>query len=119
MKNALLAPVNTDGQRAMMVEYDINYPFQYWNTGASWMILPIAEWVDCYGDVSITTTDQKIIKQYNKEVFNVKKDILMPLLQKLIISGNSSARLNTIRILRAMQDMKRVRHICLLVRSIL
>lgn len=82
MKNALLAPVNTDGQRAMMVEYDINYPFQYWNTGASWMILPIAEWVDCYGDVSITTTDQKIIKQYNKEVFNVKKDILMPLLQK-------------------------------------
>ncbi len=82
MKNALLAPVNTDGQRAMMVEYDINYPFQYWNTGASWMILPIAEWVDCYGDVSITTTDEKIIKQYNKEVFNVKKDILMPLLQK-------------------------------------
>lgn len=82
MKNALLAPVNTDGQRAMMVEYDINYPFQYWNTGASWMILPIAEWVDCYGDVLITTTDQKIIKQYNKEVFNVKKDILMPLLQK-------------------------------------
>ena len=74
MKNALLAPINTDGQRAMMVEYDINYPFQYWNTGASWMILPIAEWVDCYGDVSITTTDQKIIKQYNKEVFNVKKD---------------------------------------------
>lgn len=82
MKNALLAPINTDGQRAMMVEYDINYPFQYWNTGASWMILPIAEWVDCYGDVSITTTDQKIIKQYNKEVFNVKKDILMPVLQK-------------------------------------
>lgn len=82
MKNALLAPINTDGQRAMMVEYDINYPFQYWNTGASWMILPIAEWVDCYGDVSITTTDQKIIKQYNKDVFNVKKDILMPLLQK-------------------------------------
>lgn len=82
MKNALLAPINTDGQRAMMVEYDINYPFQYWNTGASWMILPIAEWVDCYGDVSITTTDQKIIKQYNQAVFNVKKDILMPLLQK-------------------------------------
>lgn len=82
MKNALLAPINTDGQRAMMVEYDINYPFQYWNTGASWMILPIAEWVDCYGDVSITTTDQKIIKQYNKEVFSVKKDILMPVLKK-------------------------------------
>lgn len=82
MKNALLAPINTDGQRAMMVEYDINYPFQYWNTGASWMILPIAEWVDCYGDVSITTIDQKIIKQYNQAVFNVKKDILMPLLQK-------------------------------------
>ena len=37
MKNAVLTPVNTDGHRAMMVEYDINYPFQYWNAGASWV----------------------------------------------------------------------------------
>lgn len=27
------APVNTDGNRAIMVEYDIDYPFQYWNAG--------------------------------------------------------------------------------------
>lgn len=31
MWDALLAPVNTDGNRAIMVEYDIDYPFQYWN----------------------------------------------------------------------------------------
>ena len=29
MWDALLAPVNTDGNRAIMVEYDIDYPFQY------------------------------------------------------------------------------------------
>lgn len=33
MWDALLAPVNTDGNRAIMVEYDIDYPFQYWNAG--------------------------------------------------------------------------------------
>lgn len=54
MKDAVLIPVNTDGHRAMMVEYDMNYPFQYWNAGASWMLLPIVEFLDCYGDVKIT-----------------------------------------------------------------
>ena len=41
MWDALLAPVNTDGNRAIMVEYDIDYPFQYWNAGASWLMVPI------------------------------------------------------------------------------
>lgn len=82
MKDALLTPVNTDGHRAMMVEYDINYPFQYWNTGASWMLLPIVEFVDCFGDTVIKTEDKEIIKMYNKDTFDVKNDVLMPLLCK-------------------------------------
>ena len=41
MEDAIQVPVNCDGDRAMMVEYDSNYPFQYWNAGASWMIQPI------------------------------------------------------------------------------
>lgn len=83
MKDALLIPVNTDGHRAMMVEYDINYPFQYWNAGASWMILPIAEFLDCYGDVSIVTTDYKIIRMYEKDRFDVRKDIFVPIIRKI------------------------------------
>lgn len=82
MKDALLTPVNTDGHRAMMVEYDINYPFQYWNTGASWMTLPIAEFLDCYGNSIITTKDEDIIKMYKKDTFDIKKDIYVPLVRK-------------------------------------
>ncbi len=82
MKDAVLIPVNTDGHRAMMVEYDINYPFEYWNAGASWMILPVMEFLDCYGDVNITTQDANIINMYGKDTFDVKKDVLVPLVLK-------------------------------------
>lgn len=82
MKNAVLTPVNTDGHRAMMVEYDINYPFQYWNAGASWMIIPIYEFMQVYGNVTITTHDENIIRIYNKNIFRIKEDILLPLLAK-------------------------------------
>ncbi len=84
MKNAVLTPVNTDGHRAMMVEYDINYPFQYWNAGASWMIIPIYEFMQVYGNVTITTHDENIIRIYNKNIFRIKEDILLPLLAKNI-----------------------------------
>ena len=62
MKDAVLIPVNTDGHRAMMVEYDINYPFQYWNAGAGWMLIPIYEFLQTYGDAVITTDDVALIK---------------------------------------------------------
>ncbi len=50
MRDAILVPVNTDGDRAPMVEYDQEYPFQYWNAGASWMLLPIFELWQCFGN---------------------------------------------------------------------
>ena len=49
MTDALLVPVNTDGRRAMMVEYDGEYPFEYWNAGAAWMALPVFEAWQCFG----------------------------------------------------------------------
>ena len=82
MKDAVLIPVNTDGHRAMMVEYDINYPFQYWNAGAGWMLIPIYEFLQTYGDAVITTDDVALIKMYGKDTFDVRKDVYEPLLKK-------------------------------------
>mgnify|MGYP000611812474 CR=1 FL=1 len=82
MKDAVLIPVNTDGHRAMMVEYDINYPFQYWNAGAGWMLIPIYEFLQTYGDAVITTFDASLIKMYGKDTFDVRKDVYEPLLKK-------------------------------------
>ncbi len=73
MTNAIQVPVNTDGDRAMMVEYDKWYPFQYWNAGASWMLLPIYEFWQCYGNTTI---------EYEGELLDLEKDILLPLLTK-------------------------------------
>lgn len=73
MTDAIQVPVNTDGDRAMMVEYSRWYPFQYWNAGASWMLLPIYEFWQCYGNRTI---------DYNGESLDLEKDVLLPLLTK-------------------------------------
>ena len=73
MTDALQVPVNTDGDRAMMVEYNRWYPFQYWNAGASWMLAPIFEFRQCFGNMEI---------EYNGETLDLEKDILLPLLTK-------------------------------------
>lgn len=72
MENAIQVPVNCDGDRAMMVEYDSNYPFQYWNAGASWMIQPIFEMYQCYGNITVNTDFG------DKELLG---EILLPLLR--------------------------------------
>lgn len=82
MKDAVLVPVNTDGHRAMMVEYDINYPFQYWNAGAAWMLIPIYEFLQTYGNSVIITDDKALIKMYGKDAFDIRKDVYEPLLKK-------------------------------------
>ena len=81
MKDALLVPVNTDGDCALMFEYDQYYPFQYWNAGASWILLPIYEFWQCFGDCKIPVND-KISHLYNREYLNLVEDILHPLLLK-------------------------------------
>ena len=72
MEDAIQVPVNCDGDRAMMVEYDSNYPFQYWNAGASWMIQPIFEMYQCFGNITVNTDFG------DKELLG---DILLPLLR--------------------------------------
>lgn len=73
MTDAIQVPVNTDGDRAMMVEYNRWYPFQYWNAGASWMLLPIFEFWQCYGNTQI---------EYKGQRLDLEQDILLPLLTK-------------------------------------
>ena len=71
--DALLCPAHADGDTALNDEGNVDYPFTYWNAGAAWMIQPIYEFYQCYGDRTISTFDD------NKELL---KDILLPLLQK-------------------------------------
>ena len=71
MTDALLVPVNTDGDRALNSEYYSEYPFQYWNAGASWMIQPIFEFWLCYGNMTILTDQGEM---------RLEEDILLPLL---------------------------------------
>jgi hypothetical protein len=73
MSDALLCPVNTDGDRALNSEYCLAYPFEYWNSGASWMIQPIYEYWQCYGDTVIPTDSGER---------QLVSEILLPLLKK-------------------------------------
>ena len=81
MRDALLAPVNTDGNRAIMVEYDIDYPFQYWNAGASWLMVPIFEYWQCFGNRQIQLPEDLVIICGNKSL-DLEQEILRPLLWK-------------------------------------
>lgn len=72
MDNAIMAPVNCDGDGALGAEYAHSYPFQYWNAGASWMLQPIYEFYQCYGDATFTYDDGKEMSVLN--------DVLLPLL---------------------------------------
>lgn len=72
MENAIMAPVNCDGDGALGAEYAHSYPFQYWNAGASWMLQPIYEFYQCYGDTTFIYDDGKEM--------SVLKDVLLPLL---------------------------------------
>lgn len=102
MHDAIQLSVNTDADRAMHVEYDNAYPFQYWNAGASWCLLPIYEYWQCFGnqlipinenmrfenlqpilgvnDGGLTDEEYNLIKE--RGYLDLEKDILLPLLTK-------------------------------------
>ncbi|SDC57742.1 Glycosyl hydrolase family 65, N-terminal domain [Pelagirhabdus alkalitolerans] len=102
MHDALQVSVNSDGDRAMHIEYDNDYPFQYWNAGASWGLLPIFEYWQCYGNRHIPIheqmrihdlqsllsvrdgglDDQEFDELLDKGYLDLEKDILLPLLTK-------------------------------------
>lgn len=102
MEDAIQVSVNSDGDRAMHVEYDNDYPFEYWNAGASWCLLPIYEYWQCYGNRQIAIvepmrmealkgilsvrdgglTDEEFARLIERGYLNLAEDILLPLLTK-------------------------------------
>lgn len=99
---AIQAPVNTDGDKAVITETCYPYPFRYWNAGTSWMIQPLYETLLCYGDVKIPLsdefdlnslksvlspidkdlTDNQIAEIKNRGYLDLRTEILLPLLTK-------------------------------------
>jgi alpha-L-fucosidase 2 len=102
MHDALQVSVNSDGDRGMHVEYDNDYPFEYWNAGASWCLLPIYEYWQCYGNKQLPIeenmrindlkpqlsvkdgglTDEEFKRLLEKGYLDLEADILLPLLTK-------------------------------------
>lgn len=102
MHDALQVSVNSDGDRGMHVEYDNDYPFEYWNAGASWCLLPIYEYWQCYGNQQIPINgnmrfdelkpvlgvnngglgDEEFTQLVEQGYLNLDGDILLPLLTK-------------------------------------
>ena len=100
--DAIQAPVNTDGDKAVITETCYPYPFRYWNAGASWMLHPLYETLLCYGDVQIPITDEFDLNELksvlsvseadltdsqiqalkNKGYLDLRREILLPLLTK-------------------------------------
>lgn len=100
--DAIQAPVNTDGDKAVITETCYPYPFRYWNAGTSWMLHPLYETLLCYGDVQIPITDEFDLNELksvlsvtetdltdeeikaleDKGYLDLRADILLPLLTK-------------------------------------
>lgn len=100
--DAIQAPVNTDGDSAYMTETCYPYPFRYWNAGTSWMLQPIYETLQCYGNMQIPLNDEFDLNKLKsvlsttpddltdddiktieaKGYLDLEKDILLPLLIK-------------------------------------
>lgn len=96
IEQGLQVSVNSDIDRGMHVEYDNDYPFEYWNAGASWCLLPLYEFWQCYGDKKIPLDDrmrldelframelpQKRLAQIQERGYlELLRDVLLPLLR--------------------------------------
>lgn len=105
--DAIQAPVNTDGDKAVITETCYPYPFRYWNAGTSWMIQPLYETLLVYGNIQIPLSDEfdlyslksvlditdEDIAEFEKQGYMMlEEDILLPMLTK---SANYWAQLMT------------------------
>lgn len=73
--DAIQAPVNTDGDKAVITETAYPYPFRYWNAGTAWMLYPLYETLQCYGDMQIPLSDEFDLDSL-KSVLSVTADDL-------------------------------------------
>lgn len=105
--DAIQAPVNTDGDKAVITETCYPYPFRYWNAGASWMLQPLFETLKAYGNIRISLSreydidslksvlslsEDDVLKIKSRGFLMLEEDILYPLLLK---SANYWAQLMT------------------------
>lgn len=101
-KDAIQAPVHADGDKAVLTETCYSYPFRYWNAGASWLLQPLYETLQCNGDIKIPIngeydlnslksvlsvseedlTDEQIKALTSKGYLDLRSEILLPLLTK-------------------------------------
>lgn len=102
MHDAIQLSVNADADMAKHVEYDNAYPFEYWNAGASWCLLPIFEYWQCFGNREIPIneymrfdnlqkvlgtedgglSDEEFAALKERGYLDLERDILLPLLIK-------------------------------------
>lgn len=97
MENALMAPPRTDSDRSTIYHYDNINPFEYWNAGSSWLLVPVYESYLCYGDRYISLAEdidvsalKDVLDLSNKRVKEIESsrkirltdEILLPLLTK-------------------------------------
>ena len=102
--DAIQAPVNADGDKAVITETCYPYPFRYWNAGASWMLQPLFESWQCYGDLELPLSDaydldalRSVLSTTKNELTDAQidairargtlqltRDILLPLLEKSV-----------------------------------
>ena len=95
--NAIMAPGRTDGETGFIYHFNAGNPFNVWNAGADWLLLPIFEYWQCYGNQNIPVgknvnvdtlktvldlSDAKVREIKTKKYFDLEKDILLPLLTK-------------------------------------
>lgn len=96
--DAIMAGPRTDGDGNGTLYHTLaGYPFIYWNAGADWLIIPIYEHWQCYGnqkiavgeDISLDELESVLDlteadkERISKEGFDLEDDILTPLLIKL------------------------------------
>ncbi len=102
MHDAIQLSVNCDADMALHVEYDSSYPFEYWNAGASWCLLPIYEYWQAFGNCQVPIneymrfdnlqkvlgvedgglSDEEFAEIKERGWLDLEKDILLPLLTK-------------------------------------
>ena len=96
--DAIMAPPRTDGDGNGQIYHSLpGYPFAYWNAGADWLIIPIYEYWQCYGNRKIAVgedvnldelesaldLDEADKARIQAEGFDLEDDILTPLIRKL------------------------------------
>ena len=96
--NAIMAGPRTDGDGNGQIYHSLQgYPFLYWNTGADWLLVPVFEYWQCYGndtipvgeDLDFTELKRALdladgdVERIKAEGFDLEQDILKPLITKL------------------------------------